>query len=42
MEPLLRGHPDKRPPPIERALRNVNLNIYFYPSREATPIERPQ
>ena len=27
MEPLLRGHPDERPPPLERQLDNVNLNI---------------
>ena len=27
MEPLLRGHPDERPPPLERLLNNVNLNI---------------
>ena len=27
MEPLLRGHPDERPPPLERPLGNVNLNI---------------
>ena len=27
VESLLRGHPDKRPPPLERPLDNVNLNI---------------
>ena len=27
VEPLLRGHPDERPPPMERPLDNVNLNI---------------
>ena len=27
VEPLLRGHPDKRPPHRERPLDNVNLNI---------------
>ena len=27
MKPLLRGHPDERPPPLERPLDNVNLNI---------------
>ena len=27
VEPLLRGHPDERPPPLERPLDNVNLNI---------------
>ena len=26
-EPLLRGHTDKRPPPLERPLDKVNLNI---------------
>ena len=25
--PLLRGHPDERPPPLERQLDNVNLKI---------------
>ena len=38
MEPLLRGHPDKRPPPLERPLDNVNLNINVLIS---TPDERP-
>ena len=27
MEPLLRGHPDERSPPLQRPLDNVNLNI---------------
>ena len=27
VEPLLRGHPDERPPPLERPLDDVNLNI---------------
>ena len=27
VKPLLRGHPDERPPPLERPLDNVNLNI---------------
>ena len=27
VEPLLRGHPYERPPPLERPLDNVNLNI---------------
>ena len=27
VEPLLRGHPDERPPPLERPLDNVNSNI---------------
>ena len=27
VEPLLGGHPDERPPPLERPLANVNLNI---------------
>ena len=26
MEPLLKGHPDERPTPLERSLDNVNLN----------------
>ena len=38
MQPLLRGHPDERPPPLERPLDNVNLNIYVLIS---TPDERP-
>ena len=38
MGPLLRGHPDKRPPPLERTLDNVNLNINVLIS---TPDERP-
>ena len=38
VEPLLRGHPDKRPPPLERLLDNVNLNINVLIS---TPDERP-
>ena len=43
-EPLLRGHPDERPVPLERPLSTVSLNIYkcidFYPRREATPFEK--
>ena len=34
VEPLLRGHPDKRPPSLERPLDNLYLNIKcidFYP-----------
>ena len=27
MEPLLRGHPDERPSPLEKPLDNVNLDI---------------
>ena len=27
VEPLLRGHPDERSPPLERPLDNINLNI---------------
>ena len=27
MEPLLRGHPDERPTPLERPLNTVNLNL---------------
>ena len=27
MEPLLRGHPDERPAPLERPHDNINLNI---------------
>ena len=38
MEPLLRGHPDERPPPLEKPLDNVNLNINVLIS---TPDERP-
>ena len=38
VEPLLRGHPDERPPPLERPLTNVNLNINVLIS---TPDERP-
>ena len=32
VEPLLRGHPDEKPPPLERSLDNVNLYkcIDFY------------
>ena len=38
VEPLLRGHPDERPTPLERSLDNVNLNINVLIS---TPDERP-
>ena len=38
MKPLLRGHPFERPPPLERPLDNVNLNINVLIS---TPDERP-
>ena len=38
MENLLRDHPDERPPPLERPLANVNLNINELIS---TPDERP-
>ena len=38
VEPLLRGHPDERPPPLERPLDNVNLYIIVLIS---TPDERP-
>ena len=38
MEPLLRGHPDERPHPLERPLDNVNLNINVLIS---TPDKRP-
>ena len=38
VEPFLRGHPDERPPPLERPLDNVNLNINALIS---TPDERP-
>ena len=37
VEPLLRGHPDERPPPLERPLDIVNLNINVLIS---TPDER--
>ena len=38
VKPLLRGHPDERPPPLGRPLDNVNLNINVLIS---TPGERP-
>ena len=38
VEPLLRGHPDERPPPLERPLDDVNLNINVLIS---TPDKRP-
>ena len=38
VEPLLRGHPDERPSPLERPLDNVNLNIDVL---IFTPDERP-
>ena len=38
VKPLLRGHPDERPAPLERPLDNVNLNINVLIS---TPEERP-
>ena len=38
VEPLLRGHPDERPPPLERPLDNVNFNISVL---IFTPDERP-
>ena len=38
VKPLLRGHPDERPPLLERPLDNVNLNINVLIS---TPDERP-
>ena len=38
VEILLRGHPDKRPTPLERPLDNVNLNINVLMS---TPDEWP-
>ena len=38
VEPLLRGHPDERPPPLERPLANINLNINVLIS---TPDKRP-
>ena len=33
VEPLMRGHPDERPTPLERPLNSVNLNkcIDIYP-----------
>ena len=39
MEPLLRAHPDKRPPPLERPLENVNLNkiVLIYNPNERPP-----
>ena len=38
VEPLLRGHPDERPAPLERPLDNVNMNINVLIS---TPEEKP-
>ena len=40
VEPLLRGHPDDRPTPLERPLDNVNLNIniLIYTPDEGTPL----
>ena len=38
VEPLLRGHPDERPTPLERPLDNVNLNINVF---RFTPDESP-
>ena len=38
VEPLLRGHPDERPVPLERPLDNVNLNVNVLISN---PDERP-
>ena len=38
VEPLLRIHPDERPPTLERPLDNVNLNINVLIS---PPDERP-
>ena len=37
VEPLLRGHPDERPTPLDRPLDNVNLNKVLI----STPAERP-
>ena len=36
VEPLVRGHPDKRPTPLERRLDIVNLNVLI-----STPDKRP-
>ena len=38
VEPLLRGHPDERPLPLERSLDNENLNVNVLIS---TPDKRP-
>ena len=38
VKPLLRGHPDQRPPPLEMPLDTVNLNITVLISN---PDERP-
>ena len=40
VEPLLRGHPDERPAPLERPLDNVNLNInvLIYTADERPPL----
>ena len=37
VEPLLRGHPEEKPPPLERPIDNVNVNINVLIS---TPDER--
>ena len=38
VEPLLRGHPDKRPTPLERPLDHVNINLHVL---IYTPNKRP-
>ena len=40
MEPLLRGHPDERPPPLERPLdsENLNMNVLISTSDERPPL----
>ena len=38
MEPLLRGYPNERPPPLERTLDNVNHYINVLISNEKPPL----
>ena len=40
VEPLLRGHPDERPTPLERPLYNVNIsiNVLIYAPDERPPL----
>ena len=43
VEPLLRGHHDESPTPVERPIdtKAKHKCIDFYPCLEATPLERP-
>ena len=40
MERLLGGHPDERPPPLERPLdnANVNINVLIFNPDERSPL----